>query len=253
MVPDVPASDDGRGSRVHDRAEQLRERGHEAAEQVRERAREVAAEVKPKLRGWLHAGVTPLALAAGIVLIALSPTVETRVGSAVFAGTALLLFAVSAVYHRFYWGPRMTAVLRRIDHSNIFLLIAGSYTPFALILLPKPQSTALLAIVWTGAVLGVLFRVFWSHAPRLLYTPIYMALGWVAIFYADHLGSGGPAVTWLLVAGGVLYTLGGLVYGLKRPDPFPTWFGFHEVFHLLTIAAFVCHYVAASIATYSLR
>ena len=251
MVPDVPASGDG--SRMHERFERASERGHEAAEQVRDLARGVAAEVKPRLRGWLHAGITPLTLAAGIVLIALSPTVTTRIGSAVFAGTALLLFAVSAVYHRFDWGPRATAVLRRIDHSNIFLLIAGSYTPFALILLPRPQSTALLAIVWTGAVLGVVFRVFWSHAPRLLYTPIYVALGWVAIFYADHLGSGGPAVTTLLVTGGVLYTLGGLVYGLKKPDPFPTWFGFHEVFHLLTIAAFVCHYVAASIATYSLR
>lgn len=248
MVPDVPSSE--RGPRMHER---VAERGQEAAEQVRERVRDVAEEVKPKLRGWLHAGITPLTLAAGIVLIVLSPTVATRVGSAIFAGTALVLFAVSALYHRFYWGPRMNAVLRRLDHSNIFLLIAGSYTPFAITLLEPPQRDALLIIVWSGAVLGVLFRVFWSHAPRLLYTPIYVALGWVAIFYAGDLGSGGPAVTTLLVVGGGLYTLGGLVYGLKKPDPFPSWFGFHEVFHLLTIAAFVCHYVAASIATYSLR
>ncbi|GAB3996146.1 PAQR family membrane homeostasis protein TrhA [Nocardioides marmoraquaticus] len=248
MVPDVPSSE--RGPRIHER---VAERGQEAAEQVRERVRDVAEEVKPKLRGWLHAGITPLTLAAGIVLIVLSPTVATRVGSAIFAGTALVLFAVSGLYHRFYWGPRMNAVLRRLDHSNIFLLIAGSYTPFAITLLEPPQRDALLVIVWSGAALGVLFRVFWSHAPRLLYTPIYVALGWVAIFYAGDLGSGGPAVTTLLVVGGGLYTLGGLVYGLKKPDPFPSWFGFHEVFHLLTIAAFVCHYVAASIATYSLR
>lgn len=248
MVPDVPSSE--RGSRMHER---VAGRGQEAADHVRERVRDVAQEVKPKLRGWLHAGTTPLALAAGIVLIALSPTAATRAGSAVFAGSALLLFAVSALYHRFYWGPRMNAVLRRLDHSNIFLLIAGSYTPFAITLLEPTQRDALLAIVWTGAVVGVLFRVFWSHAPRLLYTPIYVALGWVAIFYADDLGSGGPAVTTLLVVGGGLYTVGGLVYGLRKPDPFPTWFGFHEVFHTLTIAAFVCHYVAASIATYSLR
>lgn len=233
--------------------ERVTDRGQEAAEQVRERVRDVAQEVKPKLRGWLHAGTVPLALAAGIVLLVLSPTVATRVGSAIFAGTALLLFAVSAIYHRGTWSPRAMAFLRRFDHSNIFLLIAGSYTPFALILLEEPQRTALLAIVWIGAALGVVFRIFWSHAPRWIYTPIYVALGWVAIFYAGDLGSGGPAVTTLLVVGGGLYTLGGLVYGLKKPDPFPTWFGFHEVFHTLTIAAFVCHYVAASIATYSLR
>ena len=245
MAPDRPLPE-----RARDRAT---DRGHEAAEQVREKVRDVAEEVKPKLRGWLHAGTVPLALAAGIVLLALSPTVTTRVGSAIFAGTALLLFAVSAVYHRGTWSPRAMAFLRRFDHSNIFLLIAGSYTPFTLILLKDPERTALLAIVWTGAVLGVLFRIFWSHAPRWIYTPIYVALGWVAIFYAGDLGSGGPAVTTLLVVGGGLYTVGGLVYGLKKPDPFPTWFGFHEVFHTLTIAAFVCHYVAASIATYSLR
>ena len=244
------APDQALPERTRDR---VSERGHDAAEQVRDKVREVTEEVKPKLRGWLHAGTVPLALAAGIVLLVLSPTVTTRVGSGIFAGTALLLFAVSAVYHRGNWSPPMMAFLRRFDHSNIFLLIAGSYTPFTLILLEDPERTALLAIVWTGAVLGVLFRIFWSHAPRWIYTPIYVALGWVAIFYAGDLGSGGPAVTTLLVVGGALYTIGGLVYGLKRPDPFPTWFGFHEVFHTLTIAAFVCHYVAASIATYSLR
>ena len=111
----------------------------------------------------------------------------------------------------------------------------------------------LLVIVWAGAISGVAFRIFWSDAPRWIYTPIYLALGWVAIFYADDLSSGGPAVITLIAVGGGLYTLGGIVYGFKKPDPFPTWFGFHEVFHLLTIAAFVCHYVAASIATYRLR
>jgi hemolysin III len=175
------------------------------------------------------------------------------VGSAIFAGTALLLFTVSALYHRGTWSVRMHALLRRIDHSNIFLLIAGSYTPFTLILLEGKTQNILLAIVWTGAIFGVLFRIFWMDAPRWIYTPIYVALGWVAIFYAKDFAAGGPAVITLIAVGGGLYTLGGLVYGLKKPDPFPTWFGFHEVFHLLTIAAFVCHYVAASIATYQLR
>jgi hemolysin III len=229
------------------------ENAHEAAEHVIERVREVREEVKPKLRGWLHAGTTPLALAAGTVLIVLSPTATTRVGSAIFATTALLLFAVSAIYHRGTWSPRTWAFLRRFDHSNIFLLIAGSYTPFTLILLQGSERIVLLAIVWTGAIAGLLFRVFWSDAPRWVYVPIYVGLGWVAIFYAHDFSSGGTAVITLIAVGGGLYTLGGLVYGLKRPDPFPTWFGFHEVFHSLTIAAFICHYVAASIATYQLR
>jgi hemolysin III len=241
MVPDQPLP-----KRVSDNAQV-------AAEHVIERVREVKEEVKPKLRGWLHAGTTPLALAAGVVLIALSPTATTRVGSAIFASTALLLFAVSAIYHRGTWSPRTWAFLRRFDHSNIFLLIAGSYTPFTLILLHGAERIVLLAIVWTGAVAGLLFRVFWSDAPRWVYVPIYVGLGWVAIFYAHDFSSGGPAVITLICVGGGLYTLGGLVYGLKKPDPFPTWFGFHEVFHSFTIAAFICHYVAASIATYQLR
>jgi len=226
---------------------------HEAAEHMRERVLELKNEVKPRLRGWLHAATAPLALAAGIVLIVLSPTLTTRVGSAVFAASALALFAVSAVYNVGRWSPRTHAILRRLDHSNIFLLIAGSYTPFTLILLDGRTQNVLLAIVWGGALAGVAFRVFWTHAPRWVYTPIYVALGWVAIFYADDFSGAGTAVITLIAVGGGLYTLGGIVYGFKKPDPFPSWFGFHEVFHTLTIAAFVCHYVAASIATYQLR
>jgi len=202
----------------------------------------------------LHAAITPLALAAGVVLIALSPTLKTRVGSAVFAGTALMLFAVSAIYHRGNWSPRVWALLRRMDHSNIFLLIAGSYTPFTLILLDGKDRVVLLVLVWSGAVLGAVFRILWSDAPRWLYVPIYVAMGWAAVFYADQFSSRGPpAVIVLIAVGGCLYTLGGVVNGLKRPNPFPQWFGFHEVFHSFVVAAFICHYVAASIATYSLR
>jgi hemolysin III len=222
---------------------------HEAVEAVREKMNQV----KPKLRGWLHAATSPLALAAGIVLIALSPTLATKVGSAMFGGTALLLFTVSGIYHRGNWSKRTWEVLRRFDHANIFLLIAGSYTPFTIILLHGAAQTGLLVLVWTGAVLGVGFRILWIDAPRWLYVPIYVALGWAAIFYADDFSGGGTAVIVLIAVGGGLYTLGGLVYGLKKPDPFPTWFGFHEIFHTFTIAAFVCHYIAASLATYRLR
>lgn len=221
---------------------------------LKDDVRGAIAEVKPKLRGWLHAVTAPLALVGGIVLIALSPNATTRIGSAVFATTALLLFGVSAIYHRGTWSPRVWTFLRRFDHANIFLLIAGSYTPFSLLLLEDPQRTVLLTTVWSGAILGVLFRVFWTDAPRWLYTPIYMALGWAAIFFfRDFAANAETSVIVLIVVGGLLYTLGGLVYGLKFPNPSPRWFGFHEVFHLLTIAAFAAHYIGVSIATYSLR
>ena len=204
--------------------------------------------VKPKLRGWLHAGMTPVALVAGIVLVVLASTTSGKVAAAVFGGTAVLLFATSAVYHRGTWSPRVGGFLRRFDHSNIFLIIAGTYTPFAL-LLPPDQARTMLLLVWGGAVLGVLFRVFWAGAPRWLYVPAYVSLGWVAVFYFGPLleHAGGAVMTWVVI-GGALYSLGAVVYGTKRPDISPRWFGFHEVFHALTILAFTAHFVAASLA-----
>ncbi|MBM6401926.1 PAQR family membrane homeostasis protein TrhA [Phycicoccus sonneratiae] len=217
-------------------------------EALESRVEAALQQVKPHLRGWLHAGMTPVALVAGVVLVVLASTTEGKVSAAVFAGTAVLLFGTSAVYHRGTWSPRVGGVLRRLDHSNIFLIIAGSYTPFAL-LLPADQARTLLVIVWTGAVLGVLFRVFWTGAPRWLYTPVYVMLGWVAVFYFGPLlqHAGGAVMAWVVV-GGVLYSLGALVYGIKRPNISPRWFGFHEVFHALTVLAFTAHFVAASLA-----
>lgn len=212
----------------------------------------VVAAVKPHLRGWLHAAMVPLALAAGIVLIALAPTTSGRIAATIFSVTAWLLFGTSAVYHRGNWSPRVASVLKRMDHSNIFLIIAGTYTPFAL-LLPREQARTMLLIVWIGAVAGVLFRVFWVGAPRWLYTPVYVALGWVAVFYLGPLLQfGGPAIVTLIAVGGLLYTAGALVYGIKRPNPSPRWFGFHEIFHALTVAAFAVHYIAASLTVYGM-
>ncbi len=219
------------------------------------------AELKPRLRGWLHAGSIPLIVAAGIVLIVLSPSASTKVGSAVFIAAALLLFSVSALYHLGTWQPAVWALLRRLDHSNIFILIAGTYTAFAMLLLHGNERVWLLSGIWSGALLGVLFRVFWTGAPRWLYTPIYVGLGWFAVFFipdfidgADQLGTPIAIATLsLVVVGGVFYTVGGVVYALKKPNPQPEWFGFHEVFHTLTILAFVAHYVAVSLATYALR
>ncbi|MFT4261827.1 MAG: hemolysin III family protein [Nocardioides sp.] len=234
------------------------------AEEFRDRIEAVAerfAEVKPRLRGWIHAASVPLILAAGIVLIALAPAGRARIGAVVFSLCAVMLFAVSAVYHRGRWRERSQAFLKRWDHANIFLLIAGSYTPFSLLLLDGAARTLLLSVVWGGAILGVGFRILWTEAPRWLYVPIYIALGWAAIFFipaffdgATALGLGiGIAVFTLICVGGTLYTLGGVVYGLQRPDPWPRWFGFHEVFHVFTILAFTAHYTGISLATYALR
>ena len=225
-----------------------------AAETIGDQLTSVLEEVKPRLRGWMHAITSPLTLAAGVVLFVLSPTAASRVGSATFMASAVLLFSVSAVYHRGRWSPRMQAFLQRCDHASIFVLIAGTYTPFTLLLLEGSARVVLLSIAWGGALLGMAFRVLWTEAPRWLYVPIYVALGWAAVFFAgDFAAHGSTAVVVLIAVGGGLYTLGGVVYGFQRPNPFPSWFGFHEVFHTLTIAAFVAHYVGVSLATYSLR
>ena len=228
---------------------------------LQDRVEDTLAEVKPKLRGWLHAGTVPLALIAGIALIAFSPSTQTRVASTIFAFSAVLVFTVSAIYHRGHWSPRVRAALQRFDHSNIFILIAGTCTPFAVLLLQESQRWLMLGIVWGGALAGVVMKVWWTSHPRWVSVPIYMALGWAPVFFFGGFLEGaqkygptvGAAVITLVVVGGALYTVGGVIYGTKRPNPSPRWFGFHEVFHTLTILAFVTHYVGVSLATYSLR
>ncbi|MFJ1618341.1 hemolysin III family protein [Streptomyces sp. NPDC088251] len=210
------------------------------------------APVKPRLRGWLHAGMFPAVIVAGVVLIALTDSSRGRIACGVYVLSACLLFGVSALYHRGTWGPRGEAVLRRLDHANIFLIIAGTYTPLALLLLPESTGKPLLWAVWAAAAAGIAFRVFWVGAPRWLYTPCYIAMGWAAVFFLpDFMRTGGIAVLVLVVVGGLLYSAGGVIYGIKRPNPSPRWFGFHEVFHSLTLAAFVVHYVGISLVAYN--
>jgi hemolysin III len=207
--------------------------------------------VKPRLRGWLHAGTFPVSVVAGIVLVVLAHGTAATVATGVYAASAALLFGISALYHRGQWSPRAERRLKRLDHSNIFLIIAGTYTPFSVILLRHDGGTTLLWIVWAAALGGIAFRVLWVGAPRWLYTPVYLALGWVAVFYLGALlHTGGAAVVTLLAIGGGLYSAGGVVYATKKPNPSPRWFGFHEVFHALTLAAYAVHYVAISLATY---
>ena len=205
--------------------------------------------IKPHLRGWLHLVAAPLSLAASIVLVCLAPDPATKWGSAVYLASSLILFGVSAAYHRFYWEPRWERMWKRLDHSNIFLLIAGTYTPLSIALLDASTATLVLSIVWGGALAGILLNLFWPTAPRWLATAVYVALGWVAVAFLPQLwAAGGAVVVWLIVAGGVLYTIGAVVYGTKKPDPWPTWFGFHEIFHAFTVAAWACHCVAVYLA-----
>lgn len=212
---------------------------------------DVAKAVKPKLRGWLHAGTFPLAVAVGVVLVILAPSAQAKVATAIFAVTAALLFGVSALYHRGKWSPKVAAVLRRLDHANIFLIIAGTYTPFTLLLLHGNQAKILLSIVWIGALIGVAFRVLWLGAPRWLYVPVYVALGWAAAFWLpDFWANGKAAIFFSIIVGGLLYSAGAIVYATKKPNPSPRWFGFHEVFHAFTVAAFVTHVVGVSLTLY---
>jgi hemolysin III len=206
---------------------------------------DAVADIKPTWRGWIHAGTFPVAIAAGIVLICLAQGAPAKWASAVFMASSLLLFGNSAVYHRFDWNPRTKSILRRIDHANILLLIAGTYTPIGVLALPPEKGVLLLSLVWGGALLGIVFRVFWVGAPRWLYVALYLALGWGAVMYLADLFQASAAMMILVVVGGLLYSAGAVVYALKRPNPWPGHFGFHEIFHVCTVLAFLCHWTGA--------
>ena len=201
-------------------------------------------DVKPTWRGWIHAGTFPVTIAAGLVLLVLAEGPAAKISSAVFVLSSMLLFGNSALYHRFNWQPRTRIILKRIDHANIFLLIAGSYTPITVLALPPDKATLLLWLVWSGAGLGILFRVFWIHAPRWLYVPLYLLLGYGALLFIVDFYQANAAMMTLILVGGLCYTVGAVVYGLKKPNPIPGVFGFHEIFHTLTVVAFLCHFSA---------
>jgi len=209
---------------------------------------------KPKLRGIVHLVMSPLSLVAGLILITLANELRGRITLGIFTLTAVTLFTCSALYHRVAWNDKNKAIWRRIDHSNISILIAGTYTPFAVYLLQPSQTKALLIVAWGGAILISLLRIFWLSAPRWLYVAGYISLGWAAVFYMPaFLNSGGIAIFVLILIGGVLYSAGGVIYALKKPNFSINWFGFHELFHALTAAAFICHFIAAILTVFSNR
>lgn len=203
-----------------------------------------AIALRPSWRGWIHLATVPVALVAGVVLVTLAGSVDAKIASAVFALSSIGLFGVSAVYHRFTWSVRTKTLLRRADHANIFLLIAGTYTPIALLALPDEQGHLLLWLVWSGGIVGIALRVFWIGAPRWVYVPLYLLLGWAAIMYLPQLIQVSVAMVVLVGAGGLLYTIGAAVYATKWPNPSAAHFGFHEIFHSLTVLAFACHWTA---------
>ncbi len=205
----------------------------------------------PRLRGVLHAVAFPLAVIAGVLLVVLAPTPLARLAAAVYAVTSALLFGVSAAYHRGHAPARARDMLHRLDHADIYLIIAGTYTPLALLALHGDTRVAVLAVIWSGAAAGATFRVTWLRAPRWLCTSLYVILGWSAVFVLPQLlrGAGATALA-LVLAGGIVYSVGGLVYGLRWPNPSPRWFGFHEVFHACTVAAYIAQYAAVSLVVY---
>jgi hemolysin III len=203
---------------------------------------------RPRLRGVFHQYAFVVFVALGIVLTTLATGTTERVAAAVFGGSVAITFGVSALYHRVTWTPDARLVMRRLDHTAIFLLIAGTYTPYGLLVLDGAWRYSVLSVVWGGATLAVLQRFVWPRAPKWIAVVLGVSLGWVGVVaFPQLLDANGWTVAALLLAGGALYTLGAVVYALRRPDPVPMVFGYHEVFHALTIAAAASQYAAIAL------
>ena len=199
---------------------------------------------KPRFRGVVHQYAFFVAVAVGVVLVLETSGARARVAAAIFAGSVATMFGASALYHRVTWGPRWRPWLRRLDHAMIYVLIAGTYTPFALLVLSGAWRATVLAVVWTGAALAMSLRFAWVDAPKWISVFFGLTLGWVGVVVFPQLMKVGAGAVLLLIAGGVLYSGGAVVYAIQRPDPAPATFGYHEIFHVLVAAAVVCQYCA---------
>jgi hemolysin III len=208
----------------------------------------LAGETKPRFRGFIHLLAFSSALTLAPILIVITPGVADRFIMAIYAFAIVGLFGVSALYHRNEWSERGIAIVRRIDHSMIFIATAATHTPIALIALPSRPGWLLFSIVWIGAAVGITGRVFFQNAPYAIVAVPYVLVGWSSILVINHVWSSlGVAGFTLLIVGGVMYTMGAVVYALHRPNPWPNSFGYHEIFHALTVAAAACHYVVIAI------
>lgn len=204
---------------------------------------EISPLMKPLLRGHLHQAAFFFALGACAMLIILSQDAPTLVATMIYSLSQVGLFGVSALYHRPNWGTVGRMRMRRLDHSMIFVSIAGTFTPICMLAIPGAGGMKLLAIVWTTAVVGILQCWFWGKAPKWLAALFYVAMGWMVFPYISEINEAlGLTSVVLLLTGGVIYTLGALVYAIKRPNPFPVYFGYHEIFHLLVVIAAICHF-----------
>jgi hemolysin III len=202
-------------------------------------------DVIPRLRGLLHAYAFYAAAIAAVVLVALAPTGQARIAAAIYGCGLCALFAASGLYHRWRWSPRWKPLLRRIDHSTIYVFIAATSTPIALLVLDGTTRVVVLVSVWAGAALGIAFALAWIDAPRLLTAATYLAVGWAGVVAVPQLVTEvGVAPFVLFLVGGVLYSAGATIYALRRPNPWPRVFGFHEIFHVLVIAAAIVHFIA---------
>jgi hemolysin III len=210
---------------------------------------------KPRLRGRLHQYAFFVALACGIVLCSIAasrPGISPFISCLIYSITVCGLFGISALYHRRIWSERGYQIMRRMDHSMIFIFIAGTYTPFCVLLLSGTLRTVMLSLIWGGALGGVAVKAIWPHLPRWVSAPLYLALGWAAVaIMPDVLRYGGWPELVLLCAGGVIYSAGAVFYALRRPNPWPTVFGHHEFFHACTLVAAICHHIAIYFALYS--
>jgi hemolysin III len=209
---------------------------------------------KPRMRGLLHMYAFFVAAVGGVVLCtfaAARPGTGAIVSCLVYSPTVCALFGVSALYHRRAWSERGYQIMRRLDHSMIFIFIAGTYTPFCVLLLPPRSGAILLAVVWSGAVAGVAMKLIWPHGPRWLSAPLYLALGWVATAVLPDISRGSVTTLVLLVVGGAAYSAGAMFYALRRPNPWPTVFGHHEFFHACTLVAALSHHVAIYFALFA--
>ena len=203
--------------------------------------------VRPRLRGVVHQWSFFVALAAGVGLVVLAPAGRATIACAIYAAALCGLLGTSALYHRVTWRPSIRPWMRRLDHSMIFVLIAGTYTPFAVLVLSQPLSDVVLIGVWAGAAAGILFTLVWIRAPKWLTAATYLALGWFSIIAIPQLAQRtGPVAFALLAGGGIAYTAGAIVYARRRPDPRPELFGYHELFHVLVVLAALAHFVAVA-------
>ena len=231
------------------RMEAAREATGERVEAAKQAATELQEKVKPRLRGWIHEGAFPVSVLAGLILVLAASGERERIALAIYAISLSALLGTSAVYHRVNWKrPSSRRWMRRLDHSMIFLLIAGTLTPFALLVLDGPLATGVLIAVWSGAAAGIVVEMIWTESPKWVHVSVYVAVGWIgAIAFPSIVANAGLIAGGLIALGGILYTVGAVIYARQRPDPRPATFGYHEIFHVLVVAAATAHFVAIAL------